>query len=133
MFKLHLEPIEFDRDQIEWEGAKIDGGQVFIYFFHSVLATADVMKSAFFITAVFSEECIKPFVKGLPCTLIFRHGQYLEDFASFRAMRDHCWEVFAQDSDLRDGELDIFSLDRHGGWVWSTQNALKKKSPSNTV
>jgi len=95
MFKLHLEPIEFDSNQIKWEGANINRGQVFIHLVHSVLATADVMKSAIFVTAVFTEECIKSFVKGLPCTLVFRHGQYLKNFASFRAMRDCSWELFA--------------------------------------
>ena len=72
------------------------------------------MKSAFFITAILTKKCIKSLIEGMPCILSFGTGQDLIDLASFRAMRDAYWKLFAEDGDARDGGQDILSLDRHG-------------------
>ena len=75
------------------------------------------MESALSIMAVFSKQCIKSFVKGLPGILSFVTGHYQINFTSLIANRYVYWDLFAEDSYARDRGLNVFHLDRHGSLI----------------
>ena len=87
------------------------------YLVHAKLTTADMVESALSITAVFSKQCIKSFVKGLPGILSFITGHYQIIFTSLIANRYVYWDLFAVDSYVRDGGFNVFHLDRHGSLI----------------
>jgi len=91
------------------EGGEVDGGKVAVYPIHSMFTTADMVKPASPITAVFSEKSIKSPVECHPGTVVFWPTQHLGDIASVEPIAIGVGRFGAKGSDFRDKGLNIFS------------------------
>ena len=111
-------------NQIKWEQFDIQCGEVLDHHVHVKLTTVDMVGSALSVTAVFSKQCVKPFVEGLPGILSFIASHYQMNFASLIANWYVYWDLFAEVDYVRDRGFNVLHLDRHGGMI-GAQFSLK--------
>ena len=76
---------------------------------------ADMMKSAWYIMAVFSKQCIKLFVEGFQRILSFIAGHYQMNLASLIANWYAYWDIFAEVGYVRDRGFNVLCLGGHVG------------------
>jgi len=82
---------------------------------YAKLTTVDMVESALSVTAVFSKQCIKPFVEGLPGILSFIASHYQMNLASLIANRYAYWDLFAEVDYVKDRGFNVLHLD--GGMI----------------